>query len=241
MGKVWITGGGSGIGKALALTFVNDGWDVIISGRNKRRLKSVSDLSSNIQAEACDITNQNEVKSILPKIGSIDIAILNAGDYWPGATNACSLKEHRKIFEVNYFGTLNCIRYLLPEMKKYGGKIAVVGSLAGYIGLPNASAYGPSKAAIISLCESLRAELNNSMVTIQLINPGFVKTSLTDKNNFKMPNLINPEQAAIEIRRGLEKDDFEIAFPPPFVRRMKLLQMIPYQLYYYLISKMTKY
>ena len=240
MSTVWITGGGSGIGKALALSFATDGWDVVISGRNHKRLQEVCNLSPQIRAVDCDITNEADVLSAQPEIGAIDMAVLNAGDYRPGPTHACSPNDHRKIFEVNYFGTLNCIQAVLPEMRKHGGKLAIVGSLAGYIGLPNASAYGPSKAALISLCESLCAELQDSLATIRLINPGFVKSTLTDKNDFEMQYLLTAEQAAIEIRRGLEGDSFEIAFPGPFVRRMKLLQMIPYRLYFYLARKMTR-
>jgi short-subunit dehydrogenase len=235
---VWITGGGSGIGKALALSFCSDGWDVVISGRDQQRLQKVCELSPQIRSVVCDIKNEDEVLSAQPKIGPIDLAVLNAGDYWPGLTYACSQNDHRKIFEVNYFGTLNCIQAVLPEMRKNGGRLAVVGSLAGYIGLPNASAYGPSKAALISLCESLRAELQDSLVTVQLISPGFVKSALTDKNDFTMPNLLSAEQAAIEIRHGLEGDRFEIAIPRAFVWRMKLLQMVPYRLYFYLARKM---
>jgi len=238
MSTVWITGGGSGIGKALALSFASDGWNVVISGRNPQRLQEVCNLSSKIRSVICDITNQNEVEQSQSEIGAIELAVLNAGDYRPGPTLACSTNEHRSIFEVNYFGTLNCIHAVLPEMKKQGGRLVVVGSLAGYIGLPNASAYGPSKAALISLCESLRAELQDSLVTLQLINPGFVRSTLTDRNNFNMPNLISAEQAAIEIRRGLQGDRFEIAFPRPFVRRMKLIQMIPYRLYFYVARKL---
>jgi short-subunit dehydrogenase len=237
---VWITGGGSGIGKALALSFCSDGWDVVISGRDQQRLQKVCELSPQIRSVVCDIKNEDEVLSAQPKIGPIDLAVLNAGDYWPGLTYACSQNDHRKIFEVNYFGTLNCIQAVLPEMRKNGGRLAVVGSLAGYIGLPNASAYGPSKAALISLCESLRAELQDSLVTVQLISPGFVKSALTDKNDFTMPNLLSAEQAAIEIRHGLEGDRFEIAIPKAFVWRMKLLQMVPYRLYFYLARKMLK-
>jgi short-subunit dehydrogenase len=239
MSTVWITGGGSGIGKALAISFASDGWDVVVSGRNQQRLQKVCDLSSKIRSVICDITNQDEVESSQAEIGSIDLAVLNAGDYHPGPTSSCSINDHRSIFEVNYFGSLNCIQAVLPKMKKHGGRLAIVGSLAGYIGLPNSSAYGPSKAALISLCESLRAELQDSLVTLQLINPGFVKSSLTDRNDFKMPNLITAEQAAIEIRRGLEGDKFEIAFPGAFVRRMKLLQMMPYRLYFYVAKKIT--
>ena len=240
MSTVWITGGGSGIGKALALSFATDGWDVVISGRDQKRLQEVCDLSPQIRAVVCNISNEDAVLSAQLEIGTIDLAVLNAGDYRPGPTHACSPNDHRKMFEVNYFGTLNCIQAVLPEMRKHGGKMAIVGSLAGYIGLPNASAYGPSKAALISLCESLCAELQDSLVTLKLINPGFVKSTLTDRNDFEMPYLLSAEQAAIEIRRGLEGDSFEITFPRPFVRRMKLLQMIPYRLYFYLARKMTR-
>ena len=240
MSTVWITGGGSGIGKALALSFATDGWDVVISGRDQKRLQEVCDLSPQIRAVVCNISNEDAVLSAKPEIGAIDLAVLNAGDYRPGSTHACSPNDHRKMFEVNYFGTLNCIQAVLPEMRKHGGKMAIVGSLAGYIGLPNASTYGPSKAALISLCESLRAELQDSLVTLKLISPGFVKSTLTDRNDFEMPYLLSAEQAAIEIRRGLESDSFEITFPRPFVRRMKLLQMIPYRLYFYLARKMTR-
>ena len=240
MSTVWITGGGSGIGKALALSFGFDGWDVVISGRDQQRLQKVCELSPQIRSVVCDIKDEVAVSSAQPKIGPIDMAVLNAGDYWPGLTYACSQNDHREIFEVNYFGTLNCIQAVLPKMRKNGGRLAIVGSLAGYIGLPNASAYGPSKAALISLCESLRAELQDSLVTVQLINPGFVKSALTDKNDFTMPNLLSAEQAAIEIRHGLEGDRFEIAIPRTFVWRMKLLQMMPYRLYFYLARKMLK-
>jgi len=240
MSTVWITGGGSGIGKALALSFGSDGWDVVISGRDQQRLQKVCELSPQIRSVVCDIKDEEDVLSAQPKIGQIDLAVLNAGDYWPGLTYACSQNDHREIFEVNYFGTLNCIQAVLPKMRKNGGRLAIVGSLAGYIGLPNASAYGPSKAALISLCESLRAELQDSLVTVQLINPGFVKSALTDKNDFTMPNLLSAEQAAIEIRHGLEGDRFEIAIPRTFVWRMKFLQMMPYRLYFYLARKMLK-
>ena len=240
MSTVWITGGGSGIGKALALSFATDGWDVVISGRDQKRLQEVCDLSPQIRAVVCNISNEDAVLSAQPEIGAIDLAVLNAGDYRPGPTHACSPNDHRKTFEVNYFGTLNCIQAVLPEMRKHGGKMAIVGSLAGYIGLPNAPTYGPSKAALISLCESLRAELQDSLVTLKLISPGFVKSTLTDRNDFEMPYLLSAEQAAIEIRRGLESDSFEITFPRPFVRRMKLLQMIPYRLYFYLARNMTR-
>ncbi len=238
MSTVWITGGGSGIGRELALSFSKDGWDVVITGRNEDRLKEVSALSPGIRIMACDITRTDQVQTTVDTIKKIDLAILNAGDYQPGPSSETALEIHRQIFEVNYFGAVICLQSLLPKMKETGGRIAVVGSLAGYRGLPNASAYGPSKAALMSLCESLRAELIDSPLRIQLISPGFVKSGLTEKNDFEMPFLMEPADAAREIRKGLASDGFEIAFPSPFVRRMKLLRLLPYKWYFALTRKM---
>jgi short-subunit dehydrogenase len=238
MKTVWITGGGSGIGKALALSFAADGWDVVISGRTKMRLQEVQTLSSNIRVVVCDITKKIDIQAAQKEIGPIDVAILNAGDYKPEPTSIISIKAHQDIFEVNYFGTLKCIQAIMPGMKERGGRLAIVASLAGYRGLPNASAYGPSKAALIQLAESLHAELQNTPLKIQLINPGFVKSALTEKNGFEMPFLMKSEDAAKKIRYGLERDDFEIAFPSPMVRRMKLMRILPYRLYFYLTKKM---
>ena len=238
MKTVWITGGGSGIGKALALSFAADDWDVFISGRTEARLREVQKLSSKIRVIVCDITNKIEIQAAQKEIGKIDVAILNAGDYRPEPTSKISIKSHQDIFDVNYFGTLKCIQAIMPEMKEKGGKLAIVASLAGYRGLPNTSAYGPSKAALIHLAESLHAELQNTPLKIQLINPGFVKSTLTEKNDFDMPFLMKAEDAAKKIRYGLERDSFEISFPSPLVRRMKLMRILPYRLYFYLTRKM---
>ncbi|MEG3619641.1 SDR family NAD(P)-dependent oxidoreductase [Magnetovibrio sp. PR-2] len=239
MKRIWITGGGSGIGKALAWIYADDGWDVFISGRNPNKLKTAADYAPNIHPHPCDITDPDGVAACISAIGDLDVAVLNAGDYRPGPTSETTLDDFRQTMEVNYFGTLNCIQAVLPTLKANAGQLAVVASVAGYIGLPNASGYGPSKAALISLCESLRAELQDSAVTVHLINPGFVKTELTDKNDFEMPNMISPFDAALNMRRGLETDRFEIAFPAPFVRRMKLLKALPYWAYFKLMKKVA--
>lgn len=239
MKRVWITGGGSGIGKALALSFARDGWNVVISGRNQHKLADVCKQASNVSAFVCDITDPEEVQACVQSLGPVHIAILNAGDYSPGPTSVTSMDEFRRTMEINYFGTLNCIQAVLPTLKACNGRLAVVASLAGYVGLPNASGYGPSKAALISLCESLRAELQGGPVSVQVINPGFVKSDLTAKNDFDMPYLMEPDAAAREIRKGLETDRFEIAFPGSFVRRMKLLRLLPYWAYFKLMRKVV--
>jgi len=237
---VWITGGGGGIGAALAKSYADDGWSVYISGRDARKLRRLADLSGAIQPHVCDITDVEAVKDCVEVIGPIDQAILNAGAYEPGSVAETPLAAFRSMMEVNYFGTISCVNALLPGMREKGGRIAVVGSLAGYRGLPNASGYGPSKAALIGYCESLRAELEGGKVVVQLINPGFVETALTAKNDFEMPYLTRPEEAARDIRRGLLRENFEIAFPAPLVRRLKIARILPYKWYFPLIRRMTK-
>ncbi len=237
---VWITGGGSGIGKALALSFAQEGWTVVISGRRSEILDAASALHPNIAALPCDVTDPQIVATCLNDIGPVDLAILNAGTYHPGPTSETSLADFHHMMAINYFGCLHCLQNLLPPMRQRGGHIAIVASLAAYRGLPNASGYGPSKAAVLSLCESLRAELQESPVKIQVINPGFVQSDLTDKNDFTMPYLLTPEQAAKAIRKGLTKDHFEIAFPAPFVRRIAFLRLLPYRLYFALTRKMVR-
>lgn len=237
MKTVWITGGGSGIGAALARIYAAEGWRTVISGRDEEKLKRVAEDVPNVQVAVCDVTVPDQVQTCADVHGPFDIAVLNAGTYEPGPTHATSTEKFRRIMDVNFFGVLNCVQALLPGMRVRGGRLAIVASLAGYRGLPNASGYGASKAALISLCESLRAELQDTGVTVQVINPGFVKSELTDKNDFEMPYLMEPEQAATVIRAGLDQTGFEIAFPGPFVRRLKLLRLLPYWLFFKLMQK----
>ncbi|MDV7341274.1 SDR family NAD(P)-dependent oxidoreductase [Terasakiella sp. A23] len=237
MKTVWITGGGSGIGRTLAIKMCRAGHRVYISGRNEDKLQEVGQGTHPV---ACDITKEEDIKRALKEIGPVDLAILNAGTYEPGSVEDTKLASFHQAMEVNYFGTIKCIQAILPQMKEKGGHLAVVASLAGYRGLPNASGYGPSKAAVISLCESLKAELADSRVKFQLINPGFVKSPLTDKNDFQMPYLMEPVEAAAAIAAGLQKDSFEIAFPKPFVRQMKILRLLPYRWFFSLMRKVTK-
>ena len=237
---IWITGGGGAIGSQVAQLYAKKGWIVTISGRNMESLKKVAEHSPLIKIEPCDITQAGDVEDLICRLEKVDIALLNAGTYTPNPTSKTDLASIRDVMDVNYFGTVNCILALLDKMENTGGHIAVVGSLAGYIGLPNSAGYGASKSAIISLCESLRSELQDSKIQIQLINPGFVESKLTEKNDFDMPDLIGATEAATEIYKGLQSNDFEVAFPRKFVRKMKVLQLLPYTLYFKLMRKIVK-
>ncbi|MGB1026931.1 MAG: SDR family NAD(P)-dependent oxidoreductase [Rhodospirillaceae bacterium] len=169
----------------------------------------------------------------------IDYAVLNAGTHKPLRLKEFSAEAVRYLSEVNVIGTANCLEGLLPEMvDRKGGTIAVVASVAGYTGLPTASAYGASKAAVINMIESLKPEADAHGVRLLLVNPGFVRTPLTDKNTFEMPFLMEPEAAAARIARALaRKGGFEVTFPRRFTCMMKLLSMLPYGLRFSLTRK----
>jgi len=238
MTTVWITGGGSGIGAALARQLNAQGYTVYVSGRDENKLRSVGE---GIHPLVCDVTDPDQIAQVLNEIDLPDLAIFNAGAYDPGPTHSTTMAEFRRTMEVNYFGLLNCLHAVLPRMQeRRTGHIGVVASVAGYRGLPNAAGYGPSKAATLSLCESIRAELGDSSVKFQVINPGFVKTPLTDKNDFDMPFLMEPGDAARAIVKGMKRNQFEIAFPRPFVCWMKFARLLPYRLYFSLMRKVVR-
>jgi Short-chain dehydrogenases of various substrate specificities len=163
--------------------------------------------------------------------GRLDMAVLNAGTHQPLMPGAYDAETFDKLININIHGTLNCLLPAVGVMKEQEtGTIAVVSSVAGYMGLPTASAYGLTKAGIINLCETLHVELAPLGIDLKLINPGFVRTPLTDKNDFPMPFLMEPEDAARAMANGLESKKFEIAFPRTFVWMLKFLRFLPYQL-----------
>lgn len=246
---IWIVGASAGIGAAVVEKFQNHPTNadqkIIISARNEDALNKLADGNANIKTMPLDITDADTVTktvaSIEDEFGLPDLVILAAGVYAPMNVkdfSASTIKDH---IDTNYLGNVNCLEPLLTKMRaRKSGEIAVVASVAGYRGLPNAGAYGPTKAALINLCETLHAELEGSGVLLRVINPGFVKTRLTEKNDFEMPYLQTPEQAADFIYDGLCKNDkFEIAFPPPFVRQLKIARLLPYRIYFKLMRKMV--
>jgi short-subunit dehydrogenase len=174
--------------------------------------------------------------------GPVDMAILNAGIYTPVDVKNFSSETFVKQMQVNYFGIIHCLDYLLPAMlARGGGHLALMGSVAGYRGLPKSAAYGPTKAAIQNLAESLYFDLNPKGVKLQVINPGFVETEATAVNDFVMPDLISSDVAAAHVIQGLQEDIFEISFPKSFVRKLKFMRLLPSQVYLSLTSKLTGY
>ena len=244
--KVWITGASSGIGKALAIKFANEGWQVAASARRTALLQELNKNNPNIHAFPLDVVEaentKNVFKSIIKQLGTIDLCIFSTGTYEPQLEKEIDEIQIRKVMEVNFFGVVNCIKAVEIFFKeKKNGHISVISSVAGYRGLPNSTGYGASKAALNNLAESLYFDFKKYNIRISLISPGFIKTPMTDKNKFKMPFIKSAEFASDKIFKGLTKSkSFEITFPKQLTIIMKFLRILPYWKYFYLIKKFTK-
>jgi len=245
---VWITGASSGIGKELALEYARLGCSVFASARGKAALENLTLESCSMQGEIIalplDVTDPSAIANVILQFerGDVipDLCILNAGYYEVLAFDDLNLEHFEKTFAVNFSGVIGCLLAIAPSMKKKGsGHIAVVSSVAGYAGLPNASAYGASKAALINLCESLKHDFEKNALTLSLVNPGFVKTPMTDKNRFTMPFLMTPQEAANRTVKGLAKRHFEVTFPRRFTWLLKIMRLLPYPIFFWLTRKLT--
>ena len=243
---IWITGGGTGIGKAVAIKFANQGWKVAISGRRENILKEVEDINPNIKSFPLDVNDKRKCFEIMNNIkdefGDIDICFFSTGTWDPKKEREIDVEQIEKVFKVNFFGTLNCIKSVEDHFRnRKNGIITIVSSIAGYKGLPNSTGYGPSKAALNNLAESLYFDFGRYGVRVCLVSPGFIKTPMTDKNDFKMPFLKTPEYSADKIYNGLiNSNKFEIHFPKSLTLILKFFKIIPDRLYFYLVKKMTK-
>jgi len=236
----WITGASSGIGLELATLLDGEVSHVAISARSKGKLDNIAKTSRTIDAYALDVTDAKAVAATVWKIekaaGPIDLAVLNAGLWHPMDSDKLDIKRIRDALDVNYMGVVNCIDALVPGMLKRGsGHIAIIASVAGYRGLPISVAYGPTKAALINLAETLHVELAPHGIFVSVVNPGFIDTPMTRENKFPMPGIIPAEEAARHLLKGLKTRKFEIIFPRTFVYTMKLLRIIPNALFLWII------
>lgn len=235
----WVTGASSGIGRALALALAGDGVKVAASARSADRLAELARLDPNIvpcPLDVCDAAAMADAAhNIATSLGPVDLAVLNAGVWEPMSSRQFSATKAARSMAVNYQGIANGVEALLPAMIERGsGHIAMVASVAGYRGVsPATAAYGPSKAAIINLAETLRNDLAARGIAVSLISPGYVATPMTGGNKFPMPFMITAEDAARRVVRGLRKARFEIAFPWQLVWLMKLARVLPYPLYFW--------
>ena len=243
--KIWITGASSGIGKAVAEKFAAEGWMVAASARRQEILNKIAE-NQNIFAYPLDVTQKENVtktfNNIIEDFKNVDICLFCSGTYDPKLEQEINIEQNKFVMETNYFGVLNCIKAVETYFKnKKSGQISIVSSVAAYRGLPNSSGYGPSKAALTNLTESIYFDFKKHNVKISLVSPGFIKTPLTDKNEFPMPFIRSPEFAADKIFQGLTKKNmFEIHFPLGLTLTLKFLRILPYRLYLFLIDKFVK-
>ncbi|MEO6395660.1 MAG: SDR family NAD(P)-dependent oxidoreductase [Devosia sp.] len=244
--RAWITGAGSGIGRALAKRLAQQGWDVAISARSARDLDSLAaEVPGRISAFLLDVTdataNAATVEAIEQNLGALDLVVLNAGSYFPVRATSFSAENFRKTIDVNLLGTSYGLAAILPRMVvRRSGHIAIMASVAGFVGLPNASSYAATKAALNAMSESLKVELEPHNVTLTVINPGFVKTPATDKNDFTMPWLIGTDEAIDAIINGLERKKYEIIFPWQMAVAMKILRVLPHWLQFAITRRMVR-
>ncbi|MFP4640120.1 MAG: SDR family NAD(P)-dependent oxidoreductase [Guyparkeria sp.] len=242
----WLIGASSGIGAALVDRLVAGGHRVAISARRQSVLdERAARDPDRVLAISADVTDPDSLArawdGVVGQWGMPDSVILNAGDYEPMGLDDFDPALFERLVRVNFLGAVNGIQVVKDGfMRRGAGEIVLTASVAGYRGLPYASPYGASKAAMINLAESLRPEFARHGVAIRVINPGFVRTALTDKNDFPMPGRIEPDQAARRIAKGLAGSGFEILAPRGFGFVMKLLRLLPYRLYFAITRRMLR-
>jgi len=245
--RVWVIGASSGIGEACAKALIQSGAKVTLSSRREQRLISIASLGEPGQTLVLplDITDDAQFKagytSILNAWGGLDLLLFVSGVYMPLRADSFAIEIAEQTVNANLLGPMRAVALVLPEMlKAHEGHIAIVGSVAGYSGLPKALAYGPSKAAIINFCETLYYDLLPQGISVHLISPGFVATEATAQNDFEMPALISAEEAATEILSGIQQGEFDIHFPKRFSRFLKFLRILPYPLYFWIVRRFVK-
>ncbi len=247
--RIWLTGASYGIGQALAVELASRGAILALTARSADKL---TELQARLAAGGAvchvltgDVTDLERMKEVAAKLrntlGGIDILIANAGTHKFTKPEAFDTAEYMGLMDLNFGGMLRCIEAVLPDMiDKRSGHIVGVASLAGFRGLPRAAAYGASKSAAIHFLESIRFHLADHRIPVTIINPGFVRTPLTDKNDFKMPFLVEPDRAARIICDGIARQKDEVAFPFPFSTVIKLMRVLPYPLYKLVMKRVWK-
>ena len=242
--RVWLVGASTGIGRATASALHAKGATVFVSARSAQDLASFEAGHVGSTGLALDVTDHESVKLVAAQIlagGPLDLVMFCAGYYRELGALDFNLPEMLRHQQVNYVGALNVLDAVLPALLRQGhGHVSLTGSVAGYRGLPRSLGYGPTKAALINLAETLYMDLQPQGLGVSLINPGFVETPLTASNRFHMPALITPAVAADRIVRGWAKGHFEIHFPRRFTLAMKGLALLPFGAYQAVVRRITR-
>ncbi|WP_460275351.1 SDR family NAD(P)-dependent oxidoreductase [Celeribacter sp. ULVN23_4] len=229
--RIWIIGASAGIGACLARALAAQGAELVLSARSRAPLEALAEEIGGAQIEPLDLAERDTLVSVTDKLASerpFDAVICTAALYDPARVADLDPERTEAMVRVNLLGMLDVAR-LCPPLIEDGGQLVLFGSVAGYFGLPGGQPYSATKAAINNLAETLVVELA-PRVRVRLVCPGFVRTRLTEKNDFDMPAAISPEEAADAVLHGMEKRGFEIHFPRRFTLFIKLLRALPYAL-----------
>lgn len=230
---IWLIGASEGLGRSLAQKLDAQGAKLILSARNRERLESLSSELSNATVLPLDVTDTSAVTRAAQEAGNVDGVVYNVGAYEPMRTTEWDSETALTMADVNFTGAMRVLGAVVPMMvARDRGDITLVGSLAGYRGLPAAIGYSASKAALVSLAETMRFDLKDTGVVVRVVNPGFIKTRLTQKNTFRMPMLMTPEKAADHVIKAMRKRRFRTDFPAPFSWAIRLLDFLPDWLVY---------
>jgi short-subunit dehydrogenase len=243
---VWLVGASTGIGRATASLLHARGARIIVSARSAEALQQFAHEHAGARALPLDVTDRAAVQMAVQQMAqdcTLDGMVYCAGHYTPMDADTIDLDDMVRHVDINYVGALTLLGAVLPGMlraPRHGHFVSLVGSVAGYSGLPRSLAYGPTKAALINLAQTLYLGLRDKGVGVSIINPGFVETPLTAQNTFRMPALLTPQQAAQHIVRGWERGAFEIHFPKRFTLWLKLLALLPHGLYFRLVGLLKR-
>lgn len=231
--RYWLVGASEGLGLALARMLMAEGATVVVSGRNAVRLAEVQGELPGALVQAVDVASDASVKAAAEAIGPVDGLVFLAGVYWPMKADALEADKLVAMCDVNFTGCARVLGAVVPGMVARGrGHVVLTGSLSGYRGLPGSMGYSASKSGVMALAECLEADLRGSGIKVQLGNPGFIKTRLTEKNEFSMPFLMTPDEAAAHMLRLMQGERFSLAFPWAFAAMFRLSQFLPDWLYY---------
>ncbi|MEO1363366.1 MAG: SDR family NAD(P)-dependent oxidoreductase [Pseudomonadota bacterium] len=237
--RYWLVGAGDGLGRALAHHMSRAGIELIVSSRGADKLASlVEELPGKATAQTVDISEDASVAAAAEAIGDIDGVVLLAGVYWPFSARNWNAEEGVAMADVNFTGFMRVLGQVMPQfVEKDAGHVVITSSLSGFRGLPGSIGYTASKAATMSLAECMYADLRHTGVRVQVANPGFIKTQLTDKNQFEMPFLMEPEVAAREMFELMLTDSFKKSFPTIFSLFFRVGQFLPDWLYYRIFAR----
>ncbi len=237
--RYWLVGASEGLGRALAASMSRAGVELILTARNKERLQALADdLPGRTRCVPADVTDLASVKTAAETVGEIDGVVYLAGVYWPFPAQEWDAEKAEAMCDVNFTGAARVLGMVVPGMVERGqGHVVIVGSLSGFRGLPGSIGYGSAKAGLMHLAESMHADLRKTGIRVQLANPGFIRTRLTDKNDFRMPFLMEPEDAARQVFEMMNSSQFKRNFPTVFSWVFRFSQFLPDWAYYRLFGR----